>query len=304
LGSSLSFLGMDGWIKIALGMEVGLSPGHIVLGGDWGPSSTSPKKGAEPPIFRPFLLWPNGWMDQDDTCYGGRPLPRRHCVRWDPPPKKAHSPQFSAHVYCGQTAVCIRIPLGMEVGLSLGDIVLDGDQAAPLLKEYSPQFSAHVCCGQTAGWTKMPLGMEVGLSPGNFVLDGTQLPPEKVSQPPPIQFSAHVYCGQMAGWMKTPLGTEADVGPGHIVLDRDPAPTAKGAQPHPLFSAHVYCGHGRPSQLLLSSCLQLKCTWSGVSSKLGFRCRRIVCTFSQPFCHADNVFPLNCSLPWGILTPI
>jgi len=23
----------------------------------------------------------------------------------------------------------------------------------------------------------------------------------------------------------------------------------------PLFSAHVYCGHGRPSQLLLSSCL-------------------------------------------------
>jgi len=27
--------------------------------------------------------------------------------------------------------VCIRIPLGTEVGLSLGDIVLDGD-AAPL----------------------------------------------------------------------------------------------------------------------------------------------------------------------------
>jgi len=29
---------------------------------------------------------------------------------------------------------------------------------------------------------------------------------------------------------------------------------AKGAQRLPLFSAHVYCGHGRPSQLLLSSC--------------------------------------------------
>jgi len=39
-------------------------------------------------------------------------------------PQKGHSsPQFSAHVYCGQTAVCIRIPLGMEVGLSLGDIM-------------------------------------------------------------------------------------------------------------------------------------------------------------------------------------
>jgi len=44
-------------------------------------------------------------------------------------PHKKHSPQFSAHVYCGQTAACIRIPYGMEVGLSLGDIVLDGDPA-------------------------------------------------------------------------------------------------------------------------------------------------------------------------------
>jgi len=65
---------------------------------------------------------------------------------------------------------------------------------------------------------------------------------------------AHVYCGQMAGWMKTPLGTEVDLGPGHIVLDGVPAP-AKGVQRSPLFSAHVHCGHGRPSQLLLSYCL-------------------------------------------------
>jgi len=53
--------------------------------------------------------------------------------------------------------------------------------------------------------------------------------------------------------MKTPLGTEVDLGPGHIVLDGVPVP-AKGAQQPPLFSAHVYCGHGRPYQLLLSSC--------------------------------------------------
>jgi len=50
--------------------------------------------------------------------------------------------------------------------------------------------------------------------------------------------------------MKTPLGTEVDLGPGHIVLDGDPAPPAKVAQQPPLFSAHVYCGHGRPSQLI------------------------------------------------------
>jgi len=41
------------WIKMALGMEVGLGPGHIVL--DWDPAPL-PKKGAEPPSFGPFLL--------------------------------------------------------------------------------------------------------------------------------------------------------------------------------------------------------------------------------------------------------
>jgi len=34
-----------------------------------------------------------------------------------PLPKKGHSPQFSAHFYCGQTAGCIKMPLGMQVGL-------------------------------------------------------------------------------------------------------------------------------------------------------------------------------------------
>jgi len=47
-----------GWIKMALGMEVGLSPDDFVLDGDPAPS---PKRGgASFPIFGPFLLWPNG----------------------------------------------------------------------------------------------------------------------------------------------------------------------------------------------------------------------------------------------------
>jgi len=51
-------------------------------------------------------------------------------MKGDPVPlqKAAQSPQFSADVYCGLTAVCTRIPLGTEVVLSLGDNVLDGDQ--------------------------------------------------------------------------------------------------------------------------------------------------------------------------------
>jgi len=47
-------------------------------------------------------------------------------------------PQFSAHFYCGQTAWCIKMPLGMEVGLNPGDFVLDGDPAPP--PNFGPVF--------------------------------------------------------------------------------------------------------------------------------------------------------------------
>jgi len=85
---------------------------------------------------------------------------------------------------------------GMEVGLSPGVFVFDGDPAPPLQKGgRAPQFSAHVYCGQMsrlAGWIKMPLDMEASLGPGDIVLDGHPAPP-KGAQP---HFSAHVYCGQ------------------------------------------------------------------------------------------------------------
>jgi len=77
----------------------------------------------------------------------------------------------------------------MEVGLSLGDNVLDGDPAAPSLKGHNPQFSANVRCGQMAVWTKMPLGMEVGLGPGDFLFSGDPAPRKKAQ---PHQFLARV----------------------------------------------------------------------------------------------------------------
>jgi len=45
----------------------------------------------QPPIFSPYPLWPNGWMDQDATWHRGRPRPWPQCVRWgpSPPPKKS-----------------------------------------------------------------------------------------------------------------------------------------------------------------------------------------------------------------------
>jgi len=67
----------------------------------------------------------------------------------------------------------------MEVGLSPGDFVFDGDPALLPKKGAEPQFPAHVCCGQTAAWIKMPLDAEVGLGPGDFVFDGDPATPEK-----------------------------------------------------------------------------------------------------------------------------
>ena len=64
-------------------MQVGLGPDHIVLDGDPAPP---PPKGHSPPIFGPYLLRPNGCMDQDVTWFGARPRPRRLCVRWGPRP--------------------------------------------------------------------------------------------------------------------------------------------------------------------------------------------------------------------------
>ena len=135
---------MAGWIKMPIGMSLGFGPGDFVLDGDPVPSP----EGAEPsPIFGPHLLWPNGWMDQDGTWHGDGPRPRPHCARWGPSSPSlekggAPSPQFSSHVHCGQMAACTRIPLRMEVGLILGDIVLDGNhQQLPSLKGHSsPNF--------------------------------------------------------------------------------------------------------------------------------------------------------------------
>ena len=46
------------------------------------------------------------------------------------------------------------------------------------------------------------------------------------------------------------------VGPGHIVLDGDPVtPFPKGAQQPPLFGTCLLCPNDRPSEMLLSSCL-------------------------------------------------
>jgi len=91
------------------------------------------------------------------------------------------------------------VPFGMDIGLSLGDFVLDGDPV-PLPKKAveTPKFLAHVYCGQTAGWIKMPLGTKVGLSPDDSVLDGDPAPlPTKFG---PFQLWLNGWMHQDATW--------------------------------------------------------------------------------------------------------
>ena len=66
--------------------------------------------------------------------------------------------------------------------------------------------------------------------------------------------------------MKTPLGMEVELGSGLIVLDGVPALRERGTAAPPVFSAQVYCGHGRPSQLLLSSYYHL--LYIGLDAKI------------------------------------
>jgi len=89
-------------------------------------------------------------MDQGATWYGGKPSPGDVALDGVGAPcaQKWHSPQFSVHVYCRQTAGWTKTSLCTEVDLFPAHIVLDGHPAAPPRKWHtSPLFSVHVYCG-------------------------------------------------------------------------------------------------------------------------------------------------------------
>jgi len=166
-----------GCMKMPLGMEVGLSPGDFVFDGD--PASS--QKGGEAPIFGPCLLRPNGCMDQGATWYGGRPRFRRHCVRCGPssPPQKkggAPSPIFLGPFLLWPNGWMHQMPLGIEVGLGVRDIVLDEDSPSPKEAQPPPSFRPMSVV------TKQLDGLRCHLV-WRLCSMGTQLPPEKKAYP-------------------------------------------------------------------------------------------------------------------------
>jgi len=108
----------------------------------------------EPPKFLAHV-YVNGWMDQNVTWYGGRPT--RHDIVFDvdpATPRKKGTPTptlFLAHVYCGQMAGWMKTPLGTEVDLGAGHIVLDGAPAPAKGAQHPPLF------GPCLLWSRLPI---------------------------------------------------------------------------------------------------------------------------------------------------
>ena len=122
------------------------------------------------------VLWPNGWIDQDETWRGRRPRQRLYCVDGDPAPlpKGAQSPIFGPCLswpnnWLDQDATSYGCrPRPRRQCVRLEPIPQKGGQQPPTFR---PMY-----CDQTAGWIKVPLRKEVGLGPGHIVLDGDPTP--------------------------------------------------------------------------------------------------------------------------------
>ena len=97
-----------------LGTLVGLGPGHIMLAGDQLPLP----KGHSSLLFGPYLLWPNGWMDQDATWYTEVGIGPGDIVldgANSPPPKRGTPPIFSP---------CLLWPNGRQSQLLAAELLL------------------------------------------------------------------------------------------------------------------------------------------------------------------------------------
>jgi len=105
-----------------------------------------------------------------------------------PSPKGGRSPlpqKFSAHVYCGQTAGWLKLVLGMEVSLSPGDFVLDGDPALSR-KGGRPQIFGP-CLLRPNGWMDEAGTWHEGRpQPSRLCVSWGPSPlPQKGAEPPP-----------------------------------------------------------------------------------------------------------------------
>jgi len=124
------------------------------------------------------------------------------------------------------------MPLGVEVSLSPGDFVLDGDPAP----SHSPKRTQPSKFRSMSLVAKPQCVSEYHLVRGrpqprrHCVRWGPSYPSLKGHSP---QFSANVRCGQTAGWTKMPLYTEIGLCAGNFVFDGTQLPPPEKKHSHP-----------------------------------------------------------------------
>ena len=168
-----------GWIRMPLGMEVGLGPGH--------------KRGTAP-NFRPMSVVAKrlepGWIKMPlgtEVSLGAGDI----LLDGDAAPQKGYSsPQFLAHVYCGQTAEWIKMPLRTEVSLGPGHIVLDVDPAPKNNGGTAPTSQLMSVVAKRLDGSGYHLVQRYASA--QATLDGNPvLPPHRKGHSSPPHFSAH-----------------------------------------------------------------------------------------------------------------
>jgi len=122
------------WIKMKLGLEVGLNPSHIVLDRD--PAPSSKRKLAQPLNFQPMSVVAKLLDGSRCHLYWGRPRLKPHCVRGPSSPhRKGHSsPQLFSE--------CLLWPNGRPShyriywALVLREIIMNGTKSLDFLKKH------------------------------------------------------------------------------------------------------------------------------------------------------------------------
>jgi len=105
-------------------------------------------------------LWPNFWMDQDETCHAGMPRPWPHCVRRKPssPSPKGHSPPiFGPYLLRTNDWMDQDATWYGAIGLGPGDFLLNGDPAAPPPKGGAANFRPMSIVAKQLDWSRRHL---------------------------------------------------------------------------------------------------------------------------------------------------
>jgi len=135
------------------------------------------------------------------------------------------------------------MPLGIEIGLSLGDFVLDGEPAPLPKRGRSPQIFGP-CLLWPNGWMDQDTTWHGGWpQPRQLCVrwaPSPHSPKRGGGAKPPPQYSADFYCGQTVGCIKMPLRMDRPQ-PRGLCVRWGPSPPKFSAKFNCLLLYYCYC---------------------------------------------------------------